>query len=235
MYYTSDDSRIHGHLTSLGRAEADFQRQKAALFRPDGQQRYGAAEHAERLAALQATVDEAVGAAQEAADTIIGEQRTILAAFEEGDPLDHLSATEQSAAAARKAFVQEDSETLPPTDLRARCQSALAAGDKATQYLLARYVGHRVRTADQVARDGQKGDLSGQERQELGRLVEELLAKVRGAAGQQKAEQAKALLERAQELRKRSVAAHDLAHGSAVDRERERLLSTGLYGSGARR
>ena len=50
-----------------------------------------------------------------------------------------------------------------------------------------------------------------------------------------KAEQAQALLERAQELRRRSIAVHDKAHGSAVDRERERLLATGLYGSGARR
>ena len=66
-------------------------------------------------------------------------------------------------------------------------------------------------------------------------LVEELLATVRGPQGKQKAEQAQALLERAKELRRRSIAVHDKAHGSAIDRERERLLATGLYGSGARR
>ena len=221
MYYT-DDAAIHGHLSTLGRAEADFERGKAALYRADGQQRYGAAEHAERLGALQSTVDEAVGAAQEASDAIVAEQRTILLQLQEGDPLDHLSATEQTAAA----------------ELVARCQTALATGDKATQYLLARYVGRRVRAADQAARDRQpatRADLSVEQRQQLGRLVEELLAKVRGPEGKQKAEQAQALLERAQELRWRSIEVYDAAHGSRVDRERERLLSTGLYGSGARR
>jgi hypothetical protein len=47
--------------------------------------------------------------------------------------------------------------------------------------------------------------------------------------------QEEARLERAQQLRKRSIAVHDKAHGSAVDRERQRLLATGLYGCGARR
>jgi hypothetical protein len=74
-----------------------------------------------------------------------------------------------------------------------------------------------------------------EQRQQLGRMVEELLAKVRGPQGKQKAEQAQTLLERAQQLRRRSIEVHDKAHGSAVDRERERLLATGLYGSGARR
>jgi hypothetical protein len=118
----------------------------------------------------------------------------------------------------------------------ARCQTALAGGDKATQYLLARYAGRRVRAADQAARDGQpatSADLSLGERQELGRMVEQLLEKVRGPQGRQKVEQAQALLERAQELRKRSSAVHDAAHGSAVDRELERLRATGLYGAAA--
>ena len=66
-------------------------------------------------------------------------------------------------------------------------------------------------------------------------MVEELLAKVRGPQGKQKAEQAQALLDRAKELGWRSIEVHDKAHGSAVDRERERLLATGLYGVGARR
>jgi hypothetical protein len=96
-------------------------------------------------------------------------------------------------------------------------------------------VGRRVRAADQAARDGQPAALSLEQRQELGRLVEELLAKVRGPQGKQKAEQAQALLERAKELPQRAVAVHDLAHGSAVERERDPLLATGLYGSGARR
>jgi hypothetical protein len=101
-------------------------------------------------------------------------------------------------------------------------------------YLLARYAGQRVRAADQAARDGQpatSADLSLEQRQELGRMVEELLAKVRGPQGTQKAEQAQALLERAKQLRQRAVAAHDKAHGSAVERERERLLATSNYGA----
>jgi hypothetical protein len=35
MYYT-DDGAIHGHLSTLGRAEADFERGKALLYRSDG-------------------------------------------------------------------------------------------------------------------------------------------------------------------------------------------------------
>jgi hypothetical protein len=61
-------------------------------------------------------------------------------------------------------------------------------------------VGRRVRAADQAAREGQpatRADLSVEQRQQLGRMVEELLAKVRGPQGKQKAEQAQALLERA--------------------------------------
>jgi hypothetical protein len=130
--------------------------------------------------------------------------------------------------------VQEDAETLPPAELLARYQTALASGDKATQYLLARYVGRRGRAADQAARDGQpatSADLSLEHRQELGCMVEELLTRVRGPQGKQKAAQAQALLERAKELRQRAVAVHDRAHGSAVDRELERLLATGNYGT----
>jgi hypothetical protein len=181
--YCTDDGAIHGHLTALGRAAADFERGKSALYRSDGQQRYGDTEHAERMTALQATVDEAVGAAQEAADAIMAEQRTILLQLQEGDPLDHRSASEQTAAAACKAFVQEDCETLPPDELLGRCQTALAGADKATMSLLGRYVGRRVRAADQAAREGQpatSADLRMEQRQELGHAVEELLAKVRG-------------------------------------------------------
>ena len=172
-----------------------------------------------------------------AADRIINEQRTILLQLQEGDPLDHLTASEQTAAAARKAFVQEDAETLPPAELLARCQTALAGGDKATQYLLARYVGRRVRAADQAARDGQpatRADLSVEQRQQLGRLVEELLTKVRGPEGARKAEQAQELLTKAQELRKRSMAVHDKAFGSALDRALESRRATGLYGTARR-
>jgi hypothetical protein len=57
------------------------------------------------------------------------------AVLQEDDPLDHLSASEQAAAGARKAFVQEDCETLPPTELLARCQAALAGHDRANAYL----------------------------------------------------------------------------------------------------
>jgi hypothetical protein len=234
MYHFSDDSRISGHLGALGRAEADFEREKAKLYRSDGQPKY--TDHEQRLAALQSGVDQAVGAAQQTAEGIIAEQRTLLQVQQEGDPLDHLTTTEQTAAAARKPFVQEDAETLPPAELLARCKTALATTDKATQYLLARYVGRRVRAADKLAADGhpERADLSMEQRQQLGRAVEELLAKVRGPQGEQKTAAAKGLLERAQQLRRRSVEVHDKAHGSSIDRERERLLSTGLYGSRTR-
>jgi hypothetical protein len=45
------------------------------------------------------------------------------------------------------------------------------------------------------------------------------------------AEQAQALLECAKELRRRSIEVHDLAHGSALERERDRLLATGNNGA----
>ena len=66
-------------------------------------------------------------------------------------------------------------------------------------------------------------------------LVEKLLEEVRGVQGAVKVKDAQRLLDKADHLRKRSIEAHDAAHGSAIDRERERLLATGLYGAGARR
>src|SRR5947209_3725148 len=104
--YMTDETTVHGQLSTLGRVEAAFEREKAALYRSDGQPRYSDVEHAQRLAALQASVDDAVGAAQEAADAIIAGQRTILLHLQEGDPLDSLSSGEQAAAAARQVFIK---------------------------------------------------------------------------------------------------------------------------------
>jgi hypothetical protein len=235
MYDTTDGITIGNHLTMLDRAQATFEREKAALYRADGRPKFSDVEHEQRLKAASAALDAVVSAAQEVAQGIITTQQTLVQHFEQGDVLDALNSVEQQNASARRAFIAEDCQTLSPGDLMARCRAALAGGDKATMFLLGRYLGQRVAAADRAALAGQKAELTAQQRQELGQLVEELQQRVRGSAGEQRAEQAKALLERAQELRRRSIAVHDAAHGSAVDRERERLLATGHYGAGPRR
>jgi len=231
------DYEIHGELTRVGQARATFERERAALYRSDGAPRYGEAEHGEQMAAITARLDDTLGGAQEAAERITAEQRTQLAHLEGGDTLDALNSIEQMAADTRRAFIAEDAATLTPAALATRCQIALAGSDKATQYLLARYVGRRVAVAVEVARavpptasapTGNPAWLTMEQREELASLVNHLSGKVRGVGGVTKAEAARARLAKAQELRATTVALYDQAHEYQKRLEQD-LRASGRY------
>lgn len=209
-------------------AQGRFEREKAALYRADGQQRYSDTEHAERLGALHATLDAVIGEAQETAEGVISAQQTLLQHLEQGDLLDSLYTSEQTAASARQVFIKEDAESLPVADLVTRCRIALTSGDKPTAYLLARYVGQRVAAADKAGTEGRQPEMDGDERRLLGDLVRELRAKVQGPEGAKKVEAAKALQSKALELRSRTRAAYDAAHDRPAALEAQ-LRATGRY------
>jgi len=233
---TPFDYEIHGELTRLGQAQATYARETGALYRGDGQQRYGDAEHAEQLTAIHERLDTVIGDTQQVAARIIAEQDTLLSHLTQGDALDAMNTVEQMAADTRRAFVKEDAETLPPADLITRCRVALAGTDKATQYLLGRYVGMRVAAANQEAAQAIQLDegtrpepmMTLAERQVLGDLATELRAKVRGPEGAKKVEAARAKRGAAEGLRSRSRALYDEAHDAPGRLQRE-LLASGRY------
>jgi len=232
------DFEIESADSQLTAAQTTFEQERGRLYRGDGQPRYGAAEHKEQMAELTGRLDAAIGSAQDLAGRIAAEQRTQLAHLEGGDTLDALNTVEQMAADTRRAFIAEDAETLTPAELVMRCQIALAGSDKATQYLLARYVGKRVAAAVEVARaavpagspvpTGNPAWLTMEQREELAGLVDHLSGKVRGPEGAKKAEAARARLTRAQELKAKTVALYDHAHGLQA-RVKADLVASGRY------
>jgi hypothetical protein len=222
------DYEIHGELTRVGQAHATFERERAALYRADGAPRYGEAEHAEQMVAITGRLDDTLGSAQDVATRIATEQRTQLAHLEQGDTLDALNTVEQMSASTRMPFIAEDAAQLSPAELVTRCQIALTGSDKATQYLLARYVGRRVAAATEAARESGESPLTVEQRQELAGLVTQLNTTVRGADGVKKAEAARARLTKAQELRATTVALYDQAHEHQKRLEQD-LRSNGRY------
>lgn len=233
------DFEIEGEDGRLTAAQATFEQERGRLYRGDGQPRYGEAEHKEQMTALTTQLDAAIGNAQDLATRITTEQQTQLAHLEGGDTLDFLNTVEQMSANTRMAFIKEDAQDLTPAELVMRCQIALAGSgsDKATQYLLARYVGKRVAAAVEVARaatptapapTSDPAWLTMEQRQELASLVEQLNGKVRGAEGAKKAEAARARLTRAQELKAKTVALYDAAHDHQ-QRVRADLIASGRY------
>lgn len=231
------DSEIDGEDGRLTAAQAAFEQERGRLYRGDGQPRYGEAEHKEQMAAITGRLDTAIGNAQELAARITAEQQTQIAHLQHGDTLDFLDTVQKMDANTRMAFAKEDAETLTPAELVMRCQIALAGSDKAAQYLLARYVGRRVAAAVEVARavaptasapTGDPAWLTMEQREQLAGLVDQLSGKVRGPEGLRKAEAARARLTRAQELRARTVALYDAAHGVQA-RVKADLIASGRY------
>lgn len=231
------DSEIEGEDGRLTAAQATFEQERGRLYRGDGQPLYGEAEHKEQMAAILYRLDAAIDGAQEVAGRITTEQQTQIAHLTHGDTLDFLDTVQKMDANTRMAFAKEDAETLTPAELVMRCQIALTGSDKAAQYLLARYVGRRVAAAVEVARavaptasapTGDPAWLTVEQREELAGLVDQLSGKVRGSEGLRKAEEARARVTRAQELRAKTVALYDAAHGLQA-RVRAGLIASGRY------
>lgn len=140
--------------TDIDNAAAAFRGAERALLRSDGTRKYGDAEHTERVQALLATFDRTGEAAVQHADTVIAESERTVHALAHNDPTDRLSADDLAKASAKRAFVAEDAERLPLGDLAARCTVALAAGDTATIFLLARYARKRGEAVLAALRNG---------------------------------------------------------------------------------
>jgi hypothetical protein len=128
----------------LDRATEAFADGAAGLLRPDGSRRYSDDEHQERMAALLDKLDASLTTITDAATTAIEKARTDLAKLEGADPFDKLTADQKQAASTRAAFVKEDCETLPATELVKLARAALASGDKVRIYLYGRYLGRRI-------------------------------------------------------------------------------------------
>jgi hypothetical protein len=227
--YDMTDSQLSSGETSLTVAQNAFDAGKAKLYLSSGAQKYGEEEHTRRLGDLRSTLTATIGATQELTADVIKREQLQYDHLEHGDPFDRLTPDERSAASTAKAFVEEDARRMTASDLVARLRLTLDGGDKATQYLWARYVGQRIQAAASPdAVTSEKANLPYQERQELAKLVQELNTKVRGPEAAKRKEKAAARIARARDIERASRAVFDAAHGREA-RLMADTLASGRY------
>jgi hypothetical protein len=148
-------------------AIATYQRERARLFRTDGQPKYAPAELAEREQELLQPVLRAAETFQHDVDILVKGAEEALTLAEGGDPLDQLSGDDLQRANALAGFIREDAAELPVVDLVKRVRAAMVKGDRATLCLWYRYAGRRF--------DGLSDNVRTTEAaQELGSLIREL-------------------------------------------------------------
>lgn len=118
--------------------------EKAKLYRGDGRPVFAEDTHKERLAAIaeqQAGKLAALLAKTDSAAVDLADERTQLAG---ANPLDNLTDSELQRANLLAKFVQEDIATLPITQLAARFEALAMGNDKATLFLMGRYITPRL-------------------------------------------------------------------------------------------
>ena len=134
---------------------------RAKLVRSDGSAVYAPQEHEEREAAILADAagefDAATARYGALADTERETAEAALAQLDGEDGWSRLTADEQAKASTRQPFLREDVEGGRPEQIVRQARAALAAGDKAAAYVLARYVRRRVEGGD----TGRNGALAG--------------------------------------------------------------------------
>jgi len=143
------------------RAAEKVAAERARLVRSDGSPVYAIQEHQEREAAILADA----GAAYDAeaarhltmADAERGKAEAALATLDGADGWEALTDAERHAATTRQPFLREDVEGGRPEQIVRQARAALAAGDRAAAYVLARYVRRRVEGGD----TGRNGELAG--------------------------------------------------------------------------
>jgi hypothetical protein len=162
--------------TQLEAAAAQLERDRAGLLRSDGQPRYVAAEHTERMAAALARFNTVADAAEAAVERQAAAAAHELTALTLSDPLDRLSADEQQRASVRAVFVREDVAGMPLDDLTERCRALLTAGSKIDQVLWARYARRRLDTliTEGRAQPGGRSQAAIAEAEALRRVLEQL-------------------------------------------------------------
>ena len=106
-----------------------FEKAKAQLYRPDGQPRYSAQEHNERLQSLLQPLTEAAASVKEAADAAL-EAAKMARVGEHADPLSTLSDSELSRAASLKGFVEDYLSSTALDRVGLRLAAVAASGNK---------------------------------------------------------------------------------------------------------
>ena len=224
-----EDAALTDATFALNAAEADYQRERGTLYLANGNPKYSEEEQQRRHGDMLERLDARVGLTATAVDRVVEANRLVLADLEAGDPFDRLAPDEQTAASARKAFIQEDAARLPHDELADRMRMALRSGDRPTMYLLARYVGQRLEASDRQARDdGKRTDMTTEQVRGLGDLVGQLVDAVRGVAGRERGQDAASRLKRAQEVRRRAAEVYDTAHDTQA-KAIAQMRATGRY------
>jgi len=117
------------------RIQAEYERQRANLFRPDGEPIYGPAEHEERMRELQRARSEQLDQVIEEVRELVAAARELVAQFESGDVTSWLTEAELAAAAVRREFINDDVWALSPSALLDRLRAIRDGGDRVGAFL----------------------------------------------------------------------------------------------------
>lgn len=126
----TDISKIDAAQSGFEWQATQFEQNKAKLYRPDGAQVYGDAEHNERLQTLLQPLTEAAKHV-EATATAALEAAKAAKALEHSDPLSSLTNDELQRASGLKPFVDEFVANTPLEKVAARLNAILATGNRA--------------------------------------------------------------------------------------------------------
>lgn len=137
-----------------------FEAEKAALYRPDGEPKFGPKEHAEKMAALLEPVTRWHNHVKEKCAAAEAEAR-MAASLEHSDPITTLSDNELQRAYFLRPFVQDAVNSLPLSDLAKRLGAVVATGDKATIACYQQAAAQRTAAQREAYRAGDHGALEG--------------------------------------------------------------------------
>ena len=203
--------RVRSAGVEVDRAVEQLERDRAGLFRPDGQPKYGQAEMAERESAIAEGVRRAIAAADQAVVVAVAQADLAGAAAASPDPVAWLTAAELEDAGLRRAFVAEDMDRLALPELERRLSAVVASGDRVGAFLHARYAGAKLAEIRRVAIEG--GPAVPVEFGRAWALVEQLNGSLRPAELDLRAEAAERLRRAAADLRVQSGRAGRAASG----------------------
>ena len=135
--------RLKAAKAKLAQARKKFEADQAALLTDSGQRLFSDAEHTRRLAAITETWTAALTEAETVADEIAQVADAEMQQRLNHDPLDDLTPEQLQVAAARRAFVREDVESMSVVRLRDRIEALMAGKDPVLPLLYVRYAKQR--------------------------------------------------------------------------------------------
>lgn len=205
----------------VDQALAGFRRKEQQLYREDGERIYSEEEHARRVEDLLQEFDQAKSRAEAEADRAVESANKTLQ-LEHRDPADVLTTEELARANARRAFVAEDAEALPLSELTNRMRAAVAAGEKATAFLYARY--GRRRVDSELGAGRERGGLAARDAallRTLGEVLDELDGLLVDPEAERKLSEARTSIDAAQKLKLHAAAQRRQADGTAELQRRQ--------------